>query len=471
MPRSLFRFRTPGSAGPGRGTEMPIPTRALATRLMRVIFGCYIMVAIALTGVQMAIEYRRASDRLRDDLSAMERTFSPGLEDALWRFNAAVLTGILTGMTELPAVLGVEVRDENGRRVQALGTITGPDGRTVQVARDGAETAATPAFGRAISRTFALVHTERNGQRYPTGSWTLHSNDAIAIDQVKNTLIVILINSALKSLVLGLIFFVVIRHMVGRPLAQISRFLAQLDADTLGAGPLTLAAEGRHELHALTNALNTMIRRLRRAFEENARLMQDLREMNASLQARVAERTQDLERLANTDLLTGLDNRRRLDAALEAAIAAAEADGTEVCVILADVDHFKAINDRHGHKIGDRVLVALAAVLAEGARPADTIGRWGGEEFMIVCPRTGVDAAATLAEHLRRQIATTALPVVGTRTCSFGVAALRPGETSDGLVTRADAALYRSKHNGRNQVTVQAAQGRPIGEAWARGAA
>ena len=453
MLRAPFRRRRAGPAGPPAGAGAPIPSRALAARLMRVIFGGYIVVAVALTGVQMAIEYRRASDRLKEDVAAMQRTFSPGLEDALWRFNAAVLSGILAGMTEIPVVLGVEVRDEAGRRVQALGTLTGPDGRSVQVARDGQEHPVALGYGRPLSRTFELVHTERNGQHYRVGSWTLHANDALAIDQVKNTLVVILINSALKSLVLGLIFFVVIRHMVGRPLAQMSRFLAQLDADTLDTRPLMLRVGGRHELHALAEALNTMVRRLRRAFEDNARLMQELRDMNVSLQARVAERTQELERLANTDLLTGLHNRRRLDGALEAASARAAADGTPFCVIVADVDHFKGINDRHGHKVGDRVLVALAALLAEGVRPTDLLGRWGGEEFMILCPETGLEAAAALAEALRRRVAATSLPVVGARTCSFGIAALRAGESGDGLVTRADAALYRSKHRGRNQVT------------------
>lgn len=201
-----------------------------------------------------------------------------------------------------------------------------------------------------------------------------------------------------------------------------------------------------------------MVRRLRAAFEDNGQLTRELRAVNASLQERVAERTRELERLAHTDLLTGLDNRRALDTALEAASLRAEA--APLCVILADLDHFKAVNDRHGHKVGDAVLAALAASLREGLhegrRREDTLGRWGGEEFMIVCPGTHLAEAAALAEDLRQRIATTILPAIGPRTCSFGVAERRPNETTDSLVARADAALYRCKHNGRNHVATQA---------------
>ncbi|MDB5646342.1 MAG: hypothetical protein JWQ05_2011 [Methylobacterium sp.] len=475
MPASPFRSGLFARRRPSAQGESAVPSRALATRLIRVILGCYIVVAVTLTGIQMVIEYRRASDRLKDEVAAMQRTFSPGLEDALWRFNAAVLSGILTGMKEIPVVLGVEVRDENGKRVQALGTVTASDGRASRVDVEGRESPVTRSpvtqgFGRPFSQTFPLVHTERNGQRFPVGSWTIHSDDAIAIDQVKNTLIVILINSALKSLVLGLIFFAVIRHMVGRPLAQIEGYLGRLDADNLDAPPLSLTAGGRHELHALTASLNTMVLRLRRAFEDNAHLMQELREMNASLQERITERTRDLERLAHTDLLTGLNNRRKLDLALERAALQASSDGTPLCVIVADVDHFKAINDLYGHKVGDRVLVAIAGILAEGVRTGDTLGRWGGEEFLIVCPGTRLSEGAACAEALRQRIEATALPLIGSRTCSFGVAELRPGETTDGLVTRADAALYRCKRNGRNHVETRAIAQSDL-ETWERGAA
>lgn len=446
--------------------DPPARDRALAGRLMRVMFGCYILVAVGLTAVQMVVAYRAASQRLQDDVAALQRTFSPGIEDAMWRYNAEVLRGILAGMKEIPAVVGVEVRDEAGRRVQATGTFTDESGKTWHIGRD--DETATRRFGTPFSRTFPVVHTDENGRHYPIGSWTVHSDDSIAIDQVKNTLYVILINSAIKSLMLWIIFYLVIRTMVGRPLHQIRSYLARIDADTLAAPPLTIEAGGRNELHALASALNTMRDRLRRSFEENAALMRDLREMNATLQDRIAERTRDLEALAHTDLLTGLFNRRKLDEALAEAAEQAARGGAPLSLILGDVDNFKSVNDRHGHKVGDQVLVAFAALLRDAVRPTDILGRWGGEEFMLLCPDADLATATAIAERLRLRVEATALPEVGARTCSFGVATLAPGESTDSLVARADAALYRCKRNGRNRV--EASPG-PRPEAVERGAA
>ncbi|MGE7413637.1 GGDEF domain-containing protein [Methylobacterium tarhaniae] len=459
---TLLRFIR-GIAGEGP----PGRDRALAGRLMRVMFGCYIVVAVGLTALQMFVAYRAASQRLQDDVAALQRTFSPGIEDAMWRYNAEVLRGILTGMQEIPAVVGVEVRDEAGRRIQATGSFTDESGK-VRHFGSGDERHATRSFGTPFSRTFPVVHTDENGRLYPIGSWTVHSDDSIAIAQVKNTLYVIVINSAIKSLMLWFIFYLVIRSMVGRPLGQIRDYLARIDADTLAAPPLTIEAGGRNELHALAGALNTMRDRLRRSFEENAALMRDLREMNATLQDRIAERTRDLEALAHTDLLTGLFNRRKLDEALAEAAEAAGSSGAPLSLILGDVDNFKSVNDRHGHKVGDQVLVAFAALLRDAVRPADLLGRWGGEEFMLLCPGSDLVAATAVAERLRQRVETTSLPEVGPRTCSFGVATLDPGESTDSLVARADAALYRCKRNGRNRV--EASPG-PRPEAMERGAA
>lgn len=117
-----------------------------------------------------------------------------------------------------------------------------------------------------------------------------------------------------------------------------------------------------------------------------------------------------------------------------------------------DVDHFKQVNDLYGHQTGDEVLVQMAGLLRTHVRETDMAGRWGGEEFMVICPETDAAGAGVLAAKLRQMIAEHTFPRVGSRTGSFGVATRLTGETADSLIGRSDAALYRAKERGRNRV-------------------
>ncbi len=157
--------------------------------------------------------------------------------------------------------------------------------------------------------------------------------------------------------------------------------------------------------------------------------------------------------LAHTDPLTGVANRRRLDDTLKTRVAEAERYGRPVSVLLIDLDDFKAINDVSGHVSGDAVLRELADVLRPVLRTSDLLGRWGGEEFLVIAPETAASEAERLAERCCRHIAAQDFPAVDRRvTASIGVAEWRPGETVRDLLRRADSALYAAKRAGRNQV-------------------
>ncbi|OYT92156.1 MAG: GGDEF domain-containing protein [Burkholderiales bacterium PBB3] len=171
-------------------------------------------------------------------------------------------------------------------------------------------------------------------------------------------------------------------------------------------------------------------------------------------QTLLMEKNQELEHLSATDSLTGLSNRLRLDRALEHDLARCARKPFPLSIIMLDVDRFKPINDTHGHQVGDSVLVAVARVLESNIRKSDLLGRWGGEEFLLVCSGT-LDDAIALAEKLRLALQRQSVPRVGTVTASFGVSAYRVGDTSQTLIGRADAALYVAKATGRNQVSVE----------------
>ncbi len=191
-----------------------------------------------------------------------------------------------------------------------------------------------------------------------------------------------------------------------------------------------------------------------------AKRSKDLEAVNAQLESMAqALRTKNLELdlLSKTDRLTGLANRTRLDAVLEEECARNQRSGEPLSVILLDIDNFKSVNDKFGHQVGDIVLVAVAGILKTNVRPYDVVGRWGGEEFLVVC-NTNIDNAALIAEKLRFALEAHQIDIVGPKTGSFGVASILPGESIESVLGRADAALYRAKGGGRNRVEVALAE-------------
>lgn len=164
-----------------------------------------------------------------------------------------------------------------------------------------------------------------------------------------------------------------------------------------------------------------------------------------------------LEEMATVDRLTGLFNRNALDLMLRQAVQDVPRSGQALSLIVFDIDHFKRINDRHGHIKGDAVLGTLARLLWGAVRGNDVVGRWGGEEFLVLLKDCALDQATGIAEKIREAAAAADFEVKSSSspgeivTVSLGVAQLRSGEDADALLSRADAALYRAKEGGRNR--------------------
>lgn len=156
--------------------------------------------------------------------------------------------------------------------------------------------------------------------------------------------------------------------------------------------------------------------------------------------------------LAITDGLTGINNRQEFNRLLDQEIDRATRYGTPMALIMYDLDHFKRVNDRFGHDTGDDVLRKVAELTNRYIRSTDLHGRWGGEEFMVILPQSGLDAAREVAEKLRKAIANHIFDKAGTVTASYGVVELTAKESSKSLTQRVDEALYRAKERGRNRV-------------------
>ncbi|WP_186406630.1 diguanylate cyclase [Candidatus Accumulibacter aalborgensis] len=173
-----------------------------------------------------------------------------------------------------------------------------------------------------------------------------------------------------------------------------------------------------------------------------------LEQANQELRRTVVE----LEQVASTDKLTGAWNRRRLEESVRTEMDRLNRYEHPLSLLIVDIDFFKVVNDQHGHATGDQVLRELTKLLHDTLRGTDSLARWGGEEFVVICPNTRRVPAGELAERLREQVAGAIFPVVGQVTVSIGVAECSLGESWEDWFARADEALYQAKGSGRNQV-------------------
>ncbi len=202
-------------------------------------------------------------------------------------------------------------------------------------------------------------------------------------------------------------------------------------------------------------------------YREVGRLRAELARVNEELSRRSLERAQlqqvihELTELSLRDPLTGLFNRRGLSERLVEELSRARRYGAPLSLMMVDIDHFKHVNDTHGHAIGDLVIGHVARLLTKDRRVSDIVARYGGEELVLLLPHTPLDGALSLAERLRFQIENTPCRTSGSQyhvTVSIGVALFEHGmrEPAD-LLGAADHALYRSKREGRNRVSVPSA--------------
>ena len=164
---------------------------------------------------------------------------------------------------------------------------------------------------------------------------------------------------------------------------------------------------------------------------------------------------EELRALSVTDSLTGIHNRRYFQERLTTEMARVERGGGELSVIMLDVDHFKRINDQHGHAVGDRVLQAVCERIGHRLRRTDVFCRLGGEEFMVLCPDISGEHAHVLALQLWQALRSAPIDGVGIVTASFGIASWRPGEGADALLLRADSGVYAAKQAGRDRVEAE----------------
>lgn len=214
---------------------------------------------------------------------------------------------------------------------------------------------------------------------------------------------------------------------------------------------------GDLRLHGqLEDLQQSLLGQITAVLQSNQRLEDDL----VCTRYQMQEQAQELDRTrkeARVDALSGVANRKAFDEALQFHLSGFKRQREPFALVLADVDHFKWINDTHGHQAGDRVVTHIGNVLRECVRPTDHVARYGGDEFAILLAGVKGDVAINLAERIRQVIERKNIHLGNSAekvavTFSMGLSTVRDGDTADAMLARADEALYKSKHSGRNQL-------------------
>lgn len=258
-------------------------------------------------------------------------------------------------------------------------------------------------------------------------------------------LVAVFLTSLLITLVL---FHLIIRSRILKPLVSLESAVEKVRG---GSFALPHLEKPDNEIGRLASHFETMTDTLAHSTRE--------------LERKVAQRTDELNRLARIDALTGLKNRRGLDEALDEEIQRAKRQNTGFGLIWLDIDHFKAINDKLGHQAGDDILCRVALWLKAGVRPYDHPGRWGGDEFVVVLSPCDEDTLCQIAERIRETIERDSICTGTPVTVSVGGYLCQPGDNVDTILRQADQALYRVKQQGRNKVLITDGSGQEINPA------
>lgn len=208
-------------------------------------------------------------------------------------------------------------------------------------------------------------------------------------------------------------------------------------------------------LDGITQIMQTLVSQSKKMQATNNDLQKKLETSSGEIK-NLKQHLDDVQKEALTDGLTGIANRKHFDTALRRMTQEAGESGETFCLLLTDIDHFKAFNDNYGHQIGDQVIKLVAAILSKTAQEDQLAARYGGEEFALLLPSTDLDAAFVIAEQIRETVATKRIrnrntgEELGNITLSIGLGIYRKDEPVTDLIQRADASLYFAKGNGRN---------------------
>lgn len=448
--------------------------KGIGLRLLRYVFGFYLIAALVVTGAQLVFEYRHVKNDVFRQIFDLENTFKKSFANSIWSFDTTQLEVTLFGMTKIDTVSGIKIMDESKQVLAFVGDVAAgdtrilsnealdnPGMRQIELLQVGSVTPQT-----LFEYTFSIEHKEvGSGVANLIGYGQIYTDVNTVIDRVKYSFILIIINSLIKTAALWLFFLYFVNKLIAKPLAALANAASAINPDKLetlsSSKTLNEVIDAKYEDEIYLLATN--FDQMRGAIAEK---MQIIESQKIELEERVLDRTkslshanEELKHLALHDTLTSLPNRILLQDRLEQLLNNGQRNNTRFLVASIDLTKFKAINDNYGHHIGDLILVEVAQRLSGVLRSTDTLARMGGDEFY---------ALITLAddghgEHIvNKFFATLKAPFVFDDPDSITIlisanvgTAIYPehGITADSLVKNADMAMYQAKNSGISYAT------------------
>ena len=404
---------------------MTRPTFApLARQLLRKAAWLALLGALLIAITQGFSQYNAKRGELRRSLDDIAHAYAALLSTAVWDIEPETIERLLKAIVEHREIGFVRLDVHTGQRFDEGDKTLAPNEPPLRV---------PIPYPNATQGSIGTL------ELYPNAT---HLR-ALAQDHALKALF----GHLLLLAVMFVLIYLIIRRDLQHPLERVADFARRLGPDNLTV-PLDLKRSPRpthDELDEVADGFRT--------------LQESLRQHIGNLDAQVEERTRQLadalaevRALSVTDPLTGCYNRRHIDERLPPEVVRAERYQRPLTVVFLDIDHFKQVNDIHGHAEGDRVLVELAGVLRAQFAGSGMAARYGGEEFVILLPDTPLAQAELQCQYLREAVAL--LPMGLPVTISLGLAAHRPGESAQETLRRADAALYQAKAQGRDRVVV-----------------
>ncbi len=403
----------------------------LSKQLLQSILVIYLLLTFVVTMVHLSVDYQYTKNNIQNELKQIAKTFHPALQTALWELNNEQLHSIVDGMMNIPLIYGVQIKNSSD-----------------EILIDKFQKNMKKEDSLKYYHQFPIYYQMNENSIY-LANVNIYSDDEAIFERLKVGFLMILLNAIIKTAVLIFLFFVAFRKYLEKPLQDLTNTIVKLRVENIDERKITVDMKYDNELKILHDEFNKLLNKI--SIEENNRV-ELLRGMNQKLEFEVEKRTKELQYIAITDGLTQLYNRTKMDMELQKLEGIYKRYGRVFSVIMIDIDYFKSVNDTFGHQVGDSVLKEFAKILKENIRNTDFIGRWGGEEFLIVCPETSEENATTLALNLRKQIEETLFEKVGHKTMSVGVAQIKDEMDLDTLINNADNAMYFAKENGRNRV-------------------